>query len=281
MSASTDTPEQVEQAPSAEDAQAATASERFEAGTNLGRILHYAGMPVLITLLLVWLYFWVSGQELDAIEVRTLNTQTLTQEITRHITLTVLSTVIVIALAVPLGIFATRPGTKKYAPAIIGLGNAGQAIPSLGLLAIIFFVFQAIPVLPSTGRVPVVAALVAYSFLPILRNTMVGLEGVNRDVLEAGRGMGMSKRQVLRKIELPLAVPVMLAGVRTALILNVGTATLAFLFGAGGLGFIIFTGINLRRLPVVVTGAVLTAALALLVDYLGSLIEEWLRPKGL
>jgi len=282
MSAPTDTRDSIgEQA--AQDEQSATADVRVDPAAMSGwqKLVHYAGIPLLVTAVLLALYVWLNGQELDSIEARNITLDNILTQTRRHVVLTVLSTVIVVALAVPLGILATRPGTRRLAPAIIGLGNAGQAIPSLGLLAIIFFVFSQIPVLPSTGVIPVTAALVAVSFLPILRNTMVGLDGVDRDVLEAGSGMGMSTRQVLRQIELPLAIPVVLAGVRTALILNVGTATLAFLFGGGGLGFIIFTGFNLKRTPILVTGAVLAAMLALLVDYVGSLIEEWLTPKGL
>jgi osmoprotectant transport system permease protein len=245
------------------------------------KVVHYAAMPVFLVIVVGGLALWVGGQELDAIEGRELALDAIISETRRHLLLTVISTVLVLFLAVPLGIVATRPGTRRLAPAIIGLGNAGQAIPSLGLLALIFFAFRTNPALPSTGIVPVVAALTVYSFLPILRNTMVGLEAVNRDVLEAGQGMGMSKRQVLTRLELPLAVPVILAGVRTALVLNVGTATLAFLFAAGGLGSIIFSGFQLARTPVLVTGAVLTAALALLIDYIGGLVEEWLTPRGL
>lgn len=126
-----------------------------------------------------------------------------------------------------------------------------------------------------------VVSLVGYSFLPILRNTMVGLQQVDGSVLEAGAGMGMSNARVLRRIELPLAVPVILAGVRTALVLNVGTATLAFLFGGGGLGQTIFQGFQLRRTPILITGAVLVAVLALLVDYVAGLVEEKLTPRGL
>ena len=199
----------------------------------------------------------------------------------QHLTLTLYSTFFVLLLAVPLGILATRPRLRRYAPIVIGLGNAGQAIPSLGLLALLFYLFRTQPALPSTGTFPVVVALVGYSFLPILRNTMVGLDQVDRFVLEAGRGMGMSNRKVLRSIELPLAVPVVLAGVRTALVLNVGTAALAFLFGGGGLGQTIFAGFQLRRTPVLLTGAILVAVLALLIDYLAGLIEEKLTPKGL
>jgi osmoprotectant transport system permease protein len=261
----------------------ATQAERVRPSTIRGAraFLHYAAMPIFLAVVIAVLALWVNGQELDPIETRELALDSIISETRRHIVLTVISTFLVLILAVPLGIVATRPGTRRLAPAIIGLGNAGQAIPSLGLLAIIFFLFRENPALPSTGIVPVVVALTVYSFLPILRNTMVGLDAVNRDVLEAGQGMGMSKRQVLTRLELPLAVPVILAGVRTALVLNVGTATLAFLFAAGGLGSIIFSGFQLARTPVLVTGAVLTAVLALLIDYIGGLVEEWLTPAGL
>ncbi|HSK97282.1 MAG TPA: ABC transporter permease [Euzebyales bacterium] len=263
--------------------QVALPGERVAAGTLHGwrRVAHYATMPMLLTIVIGALALWVGGQELDSIEQRELQRTVLIDQTQRHVMLALLSTVLVLVLAVPLGILATRPRTRRLAPLIIGLGNAGQAVPSLGMLALIFFLFRTIPALPSTGVVPVVAALTAYSFLPILRNTMVGLDTVDRDVLEAGRGMGMSTRQVLLRLELPLAVPVILAGVRTALVLNVGTATLAYLFGGGGLGDIIFSGFQLRRTPVLITGAVLTAVLALLIDYVAGLFEEWLTPEGL
>jgi osmoprotectant transport system permease protein len=245
------------------------------------RVLRYVGMPLFLTLVLVGLYLWVQGQDLDSIEQRRLTQDILLGQTWQHIRLTLLSTFFVLLLAIPLGILATRPATRRFAPAVIGLGNAGQAIPSLGLLAILFAIFRTTPALPSTGTVPVVVALVGYSFLPILRNTMVGLDQVDASVLEAGRGMGMSNLLVLRRIELPLAVPVILAGIRTALTLNIGTATLAFLFGGGGLGQTIFQGFNLRRTPILVTGAVLVAVLALLVDYLAGIVEERMTPRGL
>lgn len=243
--------------------------------------LRFAGMPVFLGLVLLGLYVWVRSQELGSVEVRRLTPDILIGQVGEHVWLAFVSTAFVLALAVPLGILVTRPATRRFAPYIVNLGNAGQAIPSLGMLALLYFAFREIPLLPSTGRVPVVAALVAYSFLPILRNTMVGLDQVDRSMLEAGKGMGMSNWQVLRRIELPLAVPVVLAGVRTALVLNVGTATLAFLFGAGGLGQTIFQGFQLRRTSILVTGAVLTAVLALFIDYLAGIVEERLTPTGI
>jgi osmoprotectant transport system permease protein len=131
------------------------------------------------------------------------------------------------------------------------------------------------------GFRPAVVALVAYAVLPVLRNTMVGLQQVDRSVIEAGRGMGMNKRRVLTRIELPLAVPVILAGVRTALVINVGAATLATFVNAGGLGDMISGGLSTNRNTVILTGALLTAVLALFVDWVGGIVEDLLRPKGL
>ena len=269
----------------------ATAEPTPDAPEDLGRpegqrsplrtFLRYAGMPVALGLILLTLYLWVQSQELGSVEARRLTADVIRTQTLRHIELTALSTFFVLILAVPLGIIATRRATQRFAPTIIGLGNAGQAIPSLGLLALLYYLFREVDALPSTGIVPVVVALTAYSFLPILRNTMVGLQQVDESILEAGRGMGMSEWLVLRRIEMPLAIPVILAGVRTALVLNVGTAALAFLFGAGGLGGIIFQGFQLRRTPVLMTGAILVAVLALLIDYLAGLVEEKLTPRGL
>lgn len=264
-------------------ADAHVVASRAPERTPLQTALRYGSMPVVVTVLLGGLYLWVGGQELDSIETRELTRDVLTRNIVRHVQLSALSTVFVLLLAVPAGILVTRPRFRRVAPAVIGLGNAGQAIPSLGALALLYYLLRTldIPGVPSLGMVPVTIALVGYSFLPILRNTMVGLEQVDTDVLEAARGMGMSDRRILRLIELPLAVPVILAGIRTALVLNIGTATLAFLFGGGGLGVTIQRGFQLQRTPIILTGALLVAALALLADYVAGIIEERLTPRGL
>lgn len=245
------------------------------------KIVHYYGMPLFLLGVTIALLLYIQGSELDSIETRALAADVQFGRLQQHLLLTGVSTFFVLLLAIPLGIAATRPRARRYAPIVIGLGNAGQAIPSLGALALLFFLFRTIDWLPSTGTIPVVVSLIAYSFLPILRNTMVGLDQVDANVLEAGRGMGMSNRLVLRRLELPLAVPVILAGVRTALVLNVGTAALAFLFGGGGLGETIQAGFQLNRRPVLIFGAISVAILALLVDYLAGLVEEFMTPKGL
>ncbi|CAN5256852.1 ABC transporter permease [soil metagenome] len=247
---------------------------RHDVSTPWRRVWRYSAMPLFLIVIFAGLYVWVQGQELDSITRRALTPGFLRSAVFSHLYLAGMSTLFVIALAIPTGIACTRPGARRIRPFAIGLANMGQATPSIGLITLIVLA-------AGTGPRGVIVGLVAYSFLPILRNTIAGLEAVEPALIESARGMGMSRRAVLRRIELPLAVPVMLAGIRVALILNVGTASLAFLFAAGGLGEVIFTGFQLRRLPVLVTGAVMASGLALLIDYLAGVFEDLLKPKGL
>jgi len=192
----------------------------------------------------------------------------------QHLTIAVWATAIVIAVAVPLGILLTRPTMRKAAPYVLTVANSGQALPAYGLL-ILFLILM------GQGTSTVVWALVLYALLPVLRNTMVGLDQVDRATIEAGRGMGMTKRQALLGIELPLAVPVIIAGVRTATIINIGMATLAFLIGGGGLGITINSGLQLQQNEVLIVGAVMVAIVALTFDWLGAVAERYLKPRGL
>ena len=192
----------------------------------------------------------------------------------QHINLTLWSTVWVLAIAIPLGVVLTRPRFRRLSGPILAVANSGQALPAYGLF-VIAFAWQ------GSGFSTAVMALTFFALLPVLRNTMVGLDQVDPALLEAGKGMGLSRLQVLRRIELPLAVPVILAGVRTAVVINVGMASLAFLIGAGGLGETINSGLKLRRDLVVLTGAGMTAILALTVDWLAAVAERVLRPRGL
>jgi len=184
------------------------------------------------------------------------------------------STVLVIAIAVPLGILLTRPSMRRFAPSVLAVANAGQALPAYGLLVLFLLLL-------GQGLTTVIWALVLYALLPVLRNTMVGLDNVDRSVIEAGRGMGMTKRNALTRIELPLAVPVIIAGIRTAMTINIGMATLAFLIGGGGLGITISSGLKLQQNPVLLVGAGMVAILALTFDWIGALMERFLKPKGL
>lgn len=230
--------------------------------------------PVLLVLGLIALYLYVHSQTLDSIEKRTLNRTYLIDRTIEHIKLTGVSTVLVILIAIPLGIMLTRPSMRRATPIVLGIVNVGQSIPSIGVLVLLAVKF-------GVGFKYAVIALVLYSFLPVLRNTMAGLQRVDRSLIDAGRGMGMTKQLVLWRVELPLAVPVMMAGIRTALIINVGTATLATFTNAHGLGDVIDAGIKLDRHPVLITGAVLVAVLALTLDWLTGLAERVLRPRGL
>jgi osmoprotectant transport system permease protein len=237
-------------------------------------VSRYWATPLCLVAALVGLYIWVGMRGLDAIEVRRVNADVIVSRLLQHLSLTVVSTVLVIAIAVPLGILLTRPFARQLTPLVIAVANIGTAVPSIGILVLLALVW-------SFGFWPVIIALVAYSVLPVLRNTMVGLVGVDRALIEAARGMGMSKRRVLRLIELPLAVPVVLAGIRTALVISVGTATLATFVAGGGLGDIINAGLVQNKPTVTVVGSVLTAVLALFIDYLGGVAENLLRPRGL
>jgi osmoprotectant transport system permease protein len=233
-----------------------------------GRVL-----PAVAVLLAAGALGYVQVTPLDSIEARLLTTDEILARTVEHVRLVAVSTVVVVVIAVPLGILLTRSWARLLGAPVLMLANAGQAIPSIGILVLLAILY-------GVGFTMAVVALVAYAALPVLRNTMVGIRQVDPAVIDAGRGMGMSGRQVLIRIELPLAVPVMLAGIRIALILNVGVATLATYTNAGGLGSLIESGIVFNRMPVVLVGSVLTVALALLVESLAGLAERHLHPRG-
>jgi len=239
-----------------------------------GSVIGYLGLPIILAVVCGILFVWVGAQDLGSTERRLLTVDKISSVFVQHMALTIVSTVLVILIAVPLGVLLTRPAARYLMPPVIAVANIGQAVPSIGVLVILALAW-------TIGFWPAIVALVVYSILPVLRNTMVGLQQVDQSVIEAGRGMGMTKGAVLRKIELPLAVPVILAGVRTALVINVGTATLATFVNAGGLGDIINGGLVSNRQTVVLVGSVLTAVLALTIDHLGGIAESRLSPKGL
>jgi osmoprotectant transport system permease protein len=250
-------------------------------GERGAKALGIAATPVFLAAVLGVLVLYLNGlKPWGTVEQANLSLDVVLRAVGVHVKLTAISTAIVLAIAIPLGILLTRDFARRLTPAVLGFANIGQAVPSIGVLAIFAVLF-------GLGIDGVIFALVIYCLLSVLRNTMVGIEQVDPALLEAARGMGMSKLQVLRRVELPLAVPVMLAGIRTALIINVGTATLAaFTLGApgdgsNGLGELINSGIRLGRDSVVLTGGALTAVLALTLDWIAGLVERVLRPKGL
>lgn len=217
---------------------------------------------------------WLANAELSETERTTLDPATLWGYTVEHLNLTVVAALIVLAIAIPLGIVLTRPSMRRFTNPVMAVANIGQAAPAIGLVVILAS-------LVGFGFRASIIALVLYAILPVLTNTMVGLKQVDERLVEAGRGMGMSSMSVLFKVELPLAVPVMLSGIRTALVLLVGTATLAAFINGGGLGILITTGVNLNLTVVLIAGSLLVALLALLIDWLGRVVEQLARPKGL
>jgi osmoprotectant transport system permease protein len=230
--------------------------------------------PAVLAVICAALWAYLASQDLDSIERRALSWHLVWQRLGQHVGLVLVSTLVVIAVAIPVGVALTRPGVRRFAAPLLALANVGQAIPSIGVLVLL-------AVTVGIGFQKAVFALVLVSALPVLRNTMVGLQGVDPALIDAGRGMGLTRTAVLFRIELPLAVPVILASVRIAVILNVGSATLAAFTNAGGLGDFINTGIAINRTPILLAGSVLTAVLALFADWLIGLAERYLRPRGL
>jgi osmoprotectant transport system permease protein len=238
------------------------------------QVILLAAIPALIALTLGGWIWWRATADLDAIERRQLAWGTIADLTWEHLQLTLVSAVFVLLAAIPLGIMLTRPRFNRAAPLVVGVANIGQAAPAIGLV-VLFAIWLGF------GFWTAVLAFTLYGILPVLRNTIVGLQGVERTLVEAGRGMGMSGLGVLLRIELPLAVPVIMAGIRTALVLVVGVASFATFIDAGGLGALIQTGITLFRTSVLVSGGLLIAVLALLVDWVGRVLETVARPKGL
>ncbi len=182
-----------------------------------------------------------------------------------HIGLTVVSLLIAIFIAVPLGILISRK--DKLSSAVLGFAGVLQTIPSIALLGVM------IPLL-GIGPKPAIVALFLYALLPIIRNTYTGIKKVDAVVVDAAKGMGMSSWQILKKVEIPLAFPIIMAGIRTATVINVGVATLAAYIAAGGLGEFIFGGIALNNSNMILAGAIPAALLALLLDFLLSMIQK-------
>ncbi|HEV2677528.1 MAG TPA: ABC transporter permease [Aliidongia sp.] len=191
----------------------------------------------------------------------------------QHVTLAAISGAIAIAIGLPLGIVLTRPAVRPYANIVMQVVNLGTTIPTLAILALAMSVL-------GIGAPSAIFGLVALTLLPIVLNTIAGLRMVPEHLVEAARGMGMTPGQVLFRVELPNAMFVILAGLRTALAINVGTVPLAFLIGGGGLGELIFSGIDLMEPSTLLAGAIPTALIAILVDFLVGQGQFWLIPRG-
>jgi osmoprotectant transport system permease protein len=191
----------------------------------------------------------------------------------QHLMLVAISGSAAIAFGVGIGIWLSRPWMARWADATIQVVNMATSIPTLGKLALMM-TFLGI------GALPAIVGLWIATLLPIIRNTYEGIGAVPAHMLDAARGMGMGPSTILARVELPNALFVIFAGVRTAMAVNVGTAPIAFLIGGGGLGELIFTGIDLQQHGMMLAGAIPTALLAVAVDFLFGQAQYWLVPRG-
>jgi osmoprotectant transport system permease protein len=191
----------------------------------------------------------------------------------QHIKLVVVSGGLAILAGVPFGILLSRRAMRRVAEPIMQVLNVSTTIPTLAILALAMSVM-------GIGERPAIFALWLHALLPIVRNSYEGMRALPAHMLEAARGMGMQPRQILRRVELPNALPIILAGIRTALVINVGTVPLAFLIGGGGLGELIFSGIDLFEPGMMLAGAIPTGILAVILDFLLGRLTVLVVPRG-
>ena len=194
-----------------------------------------------------------------------------------HIWLVGLSLVIAMLTGVPMGVIITK--NKELAQKVIGGANVIMTIPSIALFGLMLPILAVVG--HGLGKVPAVIALVLYSLLPIIRNTYIAIKNVDPAIVDAGRGMGMTKWQLLREVEIPLAIPVILAGLKTAAVMNIGIAAIAAYIGAGGLGVFIQQGIARSHESMILAGALAVSLLAIIVDLGMGFLERAVTPKGL
>ncbi|ADU69284.1 ABC transporter permease [Pantoea sp. At-9b] len=226
------------------------------------------GLAVLAIVLVVGLLVW--GLGLDTLRARKVDLIYLGQQ---HLFLVFWSMFFALLVGIPSGILLSRPFARRWAEYVMQIFNVGNTLPPLAVLALAM-------VIVGIGDRPALIALFLASLLPIVRNTYAGLSAVPPSLLEAANGIGMTKFQRLRQVEIPNALPVILAGVRIATAINVGTAPLAFLIGASSYGELIFPGIYLNDFPTLILGAVATALFALILDMLLAALGRYLSPHA-
>ena len=194
--------------------------------------------------------------------------------IVQHLALFGISTLFAIASGMVVSIISTSEGNEKIGRVLLSISGMAQAVPSIAVVALVFL-FVGI------GMKPAVIALILYSVVPIIFNTSSGLLSVNVKTIEAAKGIGYTNSQILWKIKMPIALPVIIAGIRSAATINIGTATIASVIGGGGLGDLIFIGIKLQRSHITIIGAVLTALLAVIIDTVIQGVGNTITPRGL
>ncbi|UPK76986.1 ABC transporter permease [Nocardioidaceae bacterium SCSIO 66511] len=231
--------------------------------------------PVLAVGLVAGVLIYTEVGDISGQEKRSLEVPHLLDLLGEHIWISFVATVLVCVIAIPVGILLTRGPMRRYRDPILAVAGFGQATPVIGLIVIAWMILGT-----SKSFEAAILSLTVYGVLPIIANTVAGLNGVDSRVVESSRGMGMSGIATLLRVEIPLALPVIVAGMRTALVLMIGAASLVALIGAGGLGEPIDIGIKRQQDTVLICGALLICALALFVDWLAHLIEMVAAPKG-
>jgi osmoprotectant transport system permease protein len=192
-------------------------------------------------------------------------------ELARHLELTAIALALAALTGIPLGVILSRE--RWLSGPVLAVVSAIYTIPSVALLGFMIPLF-------GIGPRPAIVAIFLYALLPIVRNTFTGIQQIDPAAVEAARGMGMTDAQILRRVTIPLALPFLLAGVRTSTVLSVAVATLAALVGARGLGTFVFQGIDMTNTRMILSGAVPIAGLALTLDGLLALVERWVAPHG-
>ncbi len=233
-----------------------------------GSLVRRAGLGLLAIVGVLALLVWGIG--IDTLRARRVDLIYLGQQ---HLYLVFWSMLFALLVGIPSGILLSRPFARRWAEYAMQVFNVGNTLPPLAVLALAMVVL-------GIGEKPALFALFLASLLPIVRNTFSGLSAVPPSLIEAANGIGMTKFQRLRQVELPNAYPVMLAGIRIATAINVGTAPLAFLIGASSYGELIFPGIYLNDFPTLILGAVATALFALLLDMLLAALGRFLSPHA-
>ena len=197
----------------------------------------------------------------------------------QHLYIILVANACAVVIGVLVGIFISGKGRERLADTVLYLASIMMTVPSLALYGILMGILSALT-LPSIGFLPVVIALTLYGLLPIVRNTHTAIREVDPAIIEAGRGMGMSERQILMRVKLPLAVPVIMAGLRQAVVMNIGIAAIGSYIGAGGLGQPIFRGIANYRTDLILIGAICVSLLAVIADIIMGRLEWLTTPKG-
>ena len=209
---------------------------------------------------------------MELIKYITANMPLILERTVEHITLAGIAVLLAISIGVPIGFLIAN--NQKLARNVMNVANVIQTIPSLALFAFAMPFF-------GIGAKPAIFALFLYALLPIIKNTLLGIHNVNPSIREAARGMGMSKTQIMFQVEVPLAIAVIMGGVRIATVTGIGIATIAALIGAGGLGSLIYQGISMMNIPMITAGALCSALLALFADFILGLVEKKLTSPGI